>query len=43
MLLLTVFDVVIQGQEYSDNDVFRSVVISNVCVGMLCFGVNFSV
>ena len=26
---------VIQGQDYSDNDVFSSVVISNVCVLML--------
>ena len=42
MLFHTVFDVVIQGQD-SDNDVFKSVVISNVCVGMFCFGVNFSV
>ena len=31
-LVLTVINGVIQGQDYSDNDVFSSVVISNVCV-----------
>ena len=29
------YDVVIQGEVFQDNDVFRNVVISNVCVLVL--------
>ena len=45
---ILVYIVVIQGEVFQDNDVFRNVVISNVCVWMLvgylqhCVGENFS-
>ena len=34
-LYVLVYIVVIQGEVFQDNDVFRNVVISNVCVWML--------